>query len=129
MHALPPFPPQAPCQHNFCLKCFQRWVAQTKKTCPTCRAPFPQKFSANPRINTALTAAIRLAKQGVRVEAAKSQVRINNSSRPDEAFTTDRAVRAGRANAASGRIRVTIPNDHFGPILAEHDPERGKVGL
>jgi hypothetical protein len=46
---------------------------------------------------------------------------------PDEAFTTDRAQRAGRANAASGRIMVTVPNDHFGPILPEHDPENGKV--
>lgn len=46
---------------------------------------------------------------------------------PDEAFTTDRAQRAGRANAASGRIMVTVPNDHFGPILPEHDPEQGKV--
>lgn len=27
--------------------------------------------------------------------------------RPDEAFTTERAVRAGRANASSGRIQVT----------------------
>jgi hypothetical protein len=79
--------------------------------------------------------------------------------RPDEAFTTDRAVRSGRANAASGRImvsaparprclsqqpwrlpctgrqppclpacfQVTTPNDHFGPIPAEHDPERNRV--
>jgi len=47
--------------------------------------------------------------------------------RPNEAFTTDRAQRAGRANAASGRIMVTVPNDHFGPILPEHDPESGKV--
>ena len=28
--------------------------------------------------------------------------RINNDDRPDEAFTTERAQRAGRANAASG---------------------------
>lgn len=47
--------------------------------------------------------------------------------RPDEAFVTERAQRSGRANAASGRIMVTVPNDHFGPILAEHDPENGKV--
>jgi hypothetical protein len=44
-----------------------------------------------------------------------------------EAFTTERAVRNGRANAASGRILVNVPNDHFGPILAEHDPEKGRV--
>jgi hypothetical protein len=36
-------------------------------------------------------------------------------------------VRNGRANAASGRIMVNVPNDHFGPILHEHDPTTGKV--
>jgi len=35
-------------------------------------------------------------------------------------------VRAGRANAASGRIMVTVPGDHFGPIPPEADP-RGLV--
>jgi hypothetical protein len=35
-------------------------------------------------------------------------------------------VRSGRANAASGRIMVTTPQDHFGPIPPEHDP-RGTV--
>jgi hypothetical protein len=73
------------------------------------------------------TQAIRLAKQGVRKDAPKAYERINNADRPDEAFTTERAQRAGRANAASGRIMVTVPNDHFGPILPEHDPENGKV--
>ena len=52
--------------------------------------------------------------------------RIHDKDRPDEAFTTDRAVRAGRANAASGRIMVTVPGDHFGPIPPEADP-RGLV--
>jgi hypothetical protein len=50
-----------------------------------------------------------------------------DESRPAEAFTTERAVRSGRANAASGRIMVNVPNDHFGPILPEHDPVNGKV--
>ena len=66
----PPPPPaatrQAPCQHNFCLGCFNKWAAQGKKTCPTCRHPFPAKWAANPRINTALTSAIRMAKLGER---------------------------------------------------------------
>lgn len=52
--------------------------------------------------------------------------RMNDKDRPDEAFTTDRAVRAGRANASSGRIMVTVPGDHFGPIPPEADP-RGTV--
>lgn len=51
---------------------------------------------------------------------------ISDKDRPDEAFTTDRAVRSGRANAASGRIMVTVPGDHFGPIPPEADP-RGQV--
>ncbi|KAA6428294.1 MAG: E3 ubiquitin- ligase ORTHRUS 2-like [Trebouxia sp. A1-2] len=115
-------PVTAPCQHNFCLACFKKWVAQGK-TCPTCRNPFPAKFAANPRINTALTTAIRMAKQGVREPGNISNFeRIRDKDRPDEAFTTARAVRAGRANAASGRIMVTVPNDHFGPIPPEADP-------
>ncbi|KAL0054420.1 hypothetical protein WJX82_008650 [Trebouxia sp. C0006] len=116
-------PVTAPCQHNFCLACFKKWVAQGKKTCPTCRNPFPAKFAANPRINTALTTAIRMAKQGVREPGNISNFeRIRDKDRPDEAFTTARAVRAGRANAASGRIMVTVPNDYFGPIPPEADP-------
>uniref|UniRef100_A0A383VGC2 RING-type E3 ubiquitin transferase n=1 Tax=Tetradesmus obliquus TaxID=3088 RepID=A0A383VGC2_TETOB len=119
-------PVTGPCQHNFCLACFKRWLAQGKKTCPTCRTPFPNKFIENPRINTLLTYAIRCAKQGVKSDAAKTYNRIADESRPAEAFTTERAVRNGRANAASGRIMVNVPNDHFGPILPEHDPSNGK---
>ncbi|KAJ6713667.1 E3 UBIQUITIN-PROTEIN LIGASE UHRF-RELATED [Salix viminalis] len=44
--------------------------------------------------------------------------------RPDKAYTTERAKRAGKANACSGKIFVTVPPDHFGPIPAENDPER-----
>lgn len=65
--------------------------------------------------------------QGATATVPKPNNRINDSDRPDEAFTTDRAVRNGRANAASGRIKVNIPGDHFGPILPEHDPETGRV--
>lgn len=62
--------------------------------------------------------------------AAAAQVaRIANHDKPDEAYTTDRAVRAGRANACSGKILVTVPGDHFGPIAPEADPLEGKVAL
>ncbi|KFM29258.1 E3 ubiquitin-protein ligase ORTHRUS 2 [Auxenochlorella protothecoides] len=130
-HELCNRPVTAPCQHNFCLKCFQDHVNKSKKKCcPTCRTEFSAKFCANPRINTALTMAIRAFKIGTVNPSSKPFERINDADRPDEAFTTDRAVRAGRANAASGRIMVTVPNDHFGPIPASADP-RGtgiKVG-
>ena len=73
-------------------------------------------------MNTALISAIRAVKSGKKATAAKNFVRMNNDDRPDEAFTTERAQRAGRANAASGRIMVNVPNDHFGPIPPEADP-------
>ena len=63
---------QAPCQHNFCLGCFNKWVAQGKKSCPTCRSGLPAKFVANPRINTALAGAIRMAKLGDRPQSNKA---------------------------------------------------------
>lgn len=44
-----------------------------------------------------------------------------------QAYVTDRAVRSGRANASSGRMMVTAPPDHFGPIGPEYDPERNQV--
>jgi E3 ubiquitin-protein ligase UHRF1 len=70
-----------------------------------------------------------LAKNPVNTSAApaKEYKRIDNESRPDEAFVTERAQKTGRANAASGRIMVTIPNDHFGPIGPEFDPTRKQV--
>lgn len=73
--------------------------------------------------------AIRLAKNPPAAAAGpRDYKRVENEARPDTAFTTDRAVRSGRANASSGRIMVTIPPDHFGPITAEYDPDRNRVG-
>lgn len=76
--------------------------------------------------------AIRAFKAGdtaAAANASKNYVRIDNKDRPDEAYTTERAVRAGRANAASGRIMVNIPNDHFGPIPAEADTRDPPTGI
>ena len=54
---------QAPCQHNFCLACFTKWtVQQSKNTCPKCRTTIPAAMRANPRINSKLVAAIRMAR-------------------------------------------------------------------
>lgn len=86
-------------------------------------------MAAQPRINLALVAAIRMAKFTKRVT---SDVPIHvyhflrNETRPDKAFTTERAKKRGKANACSGQIFVTVPPDHFGPILAEHDPRRNQ---
>ncbi|CAD5171324.1 unnamed protein product [Musa acuminata subsp. malaccensis] len=124
---LPERPVTTPCGHNFCLKCFQKWVGQGKHTCAKCRFSIPPKMVSQPRINSALVVAIRMAK------AAKSATSggqtnvyhfIRNESRPEKAFTTERAKKAGKANACSGQIFVTIAPDHFGPILAENDPKR-----
>jgi hypothetical protein len=71
---------QAPCQHNFCLGCFNKWANNGKKTCPTCRHPFPAKFAANPRINTALAGAIRMAKMGVQRPIGNKAFEVNFSS-------------------------------------------------
>ena len=68
--ASPQFPPslrsptlcQVPCQHNFCLTCFTKWVQQSKTSCPKCRATIPGAMRANPRINSALVSAIRMAR-------------------------------------------------------------------
>ncbi|CAA7032942.1 unnamed protein product [Microthlaspi erraticum] len=38
---LPERPVTAPCGHNFCLKCFEKWaVGQGKRTCPECAGKF-----------------------------------------------------------------------------------------
>ncbi|MFS8017034.1 putative transcription factor C2H2 family [Helianthus anomalus] len=31
------------CGHNFCLKCFEKWVGQGKITCAICRTSIPSK--------------------------------------------------------------------------------------
>lgn len=118
-------PVTAPCQHNFCLDCFGKWTAKGNIACPTCRSKLPTAFMSNPRINTALTIAIRIARQGDRPTKAEV-ARVANHDKPEEAYVTERAQRAGRANAASGKILVTVPGDHFGPIGPESDPQEGK---
>ncbi|RLN01204.1 E3 ubiquitin-protein ligase ORTHRUS 2-like [Panicum miliaceum] len=124
---LPDRPVTTPCGHNFCLKCFQKWIHSGKKTCGKCRAQIPSKMAEQPRINSALVEAIRMAKISKKASSDSSTVQyqyIRNDDRPDKAYRTERAKRAGKANASSGQIFVTIAPDHFGPILAENDPKR-----
>jgi E3 ubiquitin-protein ligase UHRF1 len=83
-----------------------------------------------PRINSAIVSAIRAARMSKNTNpaaagsSADSHHYIQNVDRPDRAYTTERAKRGGKANASSGQIFVTTAPDHFGPILAEHDPRR-----
>ncbi|KAH6837848.1 Zinc finger RING family protein [Perilla frutescens var. hirtella] len=121
-------PVSTPCGHNFCLKCFQKWIGQQrKKTCAICRKLIPPKMAREPRINSAIVMAIRMAKASQpehSVGPTKMYHFIHNQDRPDKAFTTERAKKTGKANACSGKIFVTIPSDFFGPITAEYDPTR-----
>ncbi|XP_062196443.1 E3 ubiquitin-protein ligase ORTHRUS 2-like [Phragmites australis] len=124
---LPDRPVTTPCGHNFCLKCFQKWIQNGKRTCGKCRAQIPAKMAEQPRINSALVEAIRMAKISKNANSACSAAPyhyMQNDDRPDKAFTTERAKKSGKANASSGQIFVTIAPDHFGPILAENDPKR-----
>ncbi|KAK6929202.1 Zinc finger, C3HC4 RING-type [Dillenia turbinata] len=97
-------PVTTPCGHNFCLKCFQRWTREGNPSCANCRESIPGQMIKEPNINLALDFAIRMAKMS----------------------KAERTKRSGKANASSGRFFMTIPLDHFGPILAEHDPERNQ---
>ena len=118
-------PVTAPCQHSSCLQCFTKWVhVNQHPSCPTCRRAIPRSMVVNPRINGALVLAIRHSVVDARAVEPPVSVPRGNEDRPESAYTTERAQRAGLANAASGRIFVTVPPDHFGPIPASADPTR-----
>lgn len=120
---------QTPCGHNFCLKCFQKWIGQGKRTCANCRNKIPAGMASQPRINSTLVIAIRMARMSKsNAVGAPSKVYhfIRNEDRPDKAYTSERAKKGGKANASSGKIFVTVPPDYLGPILAENDPERNQ---
>ncbi|KAE9607202.1 putative methyltransferase chromatin regulator PHD family [Lupinus albus] len=128
---LPERPVTTPCGHNFCLRCFEKWISQGSSKCANCRCLLPPKMAKNPRINSQLAIAIRLAKMarsGCDVPGGPPKVYqfIHNQDRPDSAFTTERAKKPGLANACSGKILVTVPQDHLGPIPAENDPTRNR---
>ena len=86
-------------------------------------------MAGHPRINSTLVVAIRMAKMSKSV-GTEGQPKvyhfIDNQDRPDKAYTTERAKKNGNANAASGKIFVTVSPDHFGPIVAVNDPVRNQ---
>ncbi|TVU18687.1 hypothetical protein EJB05_34798, partial [Eragrostis curvula] len=115
-----------PCGHNFCLKCFQKWIHDGNKTCGKCRAQIPPQMAQQPRVNSAIVQVIRKANIATAANSASSaapQHYVRNEDRPEKAFTTARAKKAGNANASTGQIFVTTAPDHFGPILAVMTPE------
>lgn len=68
---------QAPCQHNFCLSCFNKWVREGKKTCVKCRKELPTSMRNNPRINSLLVRLIRMVRPfflGPRPTAPRGQL-------------------------------------------------------
>ncbi|XP_066393736.1 E3 ubiquitin-protein ligase ORTHRUS 2-like [Miscanthus floridulus] len=121
-------PVTTPCGHNFCLKCFNGWTRKGKRACAKCRKPIPSKMVEQPRINSKMDEVIRKARMPRTTNSTGSvdlhRHYIQNVDKPDRAYTTDKAKRAGKANASSGKIFVTTAQDHFGPILPEHDPMR-----
>lgn len=126
---LPDRPVTTPCGHNFCLKCFERWIGQGKRTCAKCRKHIPSsKANPQPKINASLVLAIRMARTARPAAAVVPRLfqYVRNEDLPDKAFTTERAKKPGKANAKSGRIFVNIPNDFIGPITPEYDPVRNK---
>ena len=86
-------------------------------------------MATQPLINYSLVFAIRMAKvtkSNDARETSKICHFVHNQDRPDKAYTTERAKRKGKSNAASGKIFVTVPHDHFGPIPVETDPVRNQ---
>ncbi|XP_020877466.1 E3 ubiquitin-protein ligase ORTHRUS-LIKE 1 isoform X1 [Arabidopsis lyrata subsp. lyrata] len=124
---LPDRPVTTQCGHNFCLKCFEKWIDRGNETCAKCRSPIPDIMAGNPRVNSSLVPVIRYVKvaKGAGAGTANFFSFTSNQGGPENAFRTKRA-KTGRANAACGRIYVTVPFDHFGPIPAENDPVRNQ---
>ncbi|PIA37117.1 hypothetical protein AQUCO_03100100v1, partial [Aquilegia coerulea] len=124
---LPERPVTTPCGHNFCLKCFQKWIGQGKRSCAKCRTSIPTKMASQPRINSSLVVAIGMAKMSksiLPVAQQKMHHIVPNQPQPDKTFTTRRFKKTRKTTARSGKIFVTVPPDHFGPILAGNDPKR-----
>ncbi|XP_074353184.1 E3 ubiquitin-protein ligase ORTHRUS 2-like isoform X2 [Apium graveolens] len=120
--------PQSPvtilCGHNFCLKCFQKWVGQGKRTCAKCRSIIPSKMVSNPCINSSLSVAIQIAKSSSLEGTAKACDFVHSQNKLGKAYSHESAKKVGKKTAFRENTFVTVPPDHFGPILAVNDPRR-----
>ncbi|EFJ40496.1 hypothetical protein VOLCADRAFT_99696 [Volvox carteri f. nagariensis] len=132
-------PVTLPCQHNMCLSCLKsiRKLETTLRRCPYCRTTIKPAFIDGARINTAFVSHLRMllarslggsavVTARVHREEPEGDGEEEGEQRPEEAFTTSRAVRNGLANACSGSLKMTCPPDHFGPIGPEFDPRRNR---
>ncbi|PNW84915.1 hypothetical protein CHLRE_03g163850v5 [Chlamydomonas reinhardtii] len=121
------------CQHSLCLECLRgvRRMDTAQRNCPSCRAPIAISMFESARVNQAMVAFMRrLADLGRPSRAGKVVAARAHTDevedRPEEAFVTERAKRAGMANACSGALRMTCGPNHFGPIGPEFDPKRSR---
>ncbi|KAI3891127.1 hypothetical protein MKW98_007432 [Papaver atlanticum] len=68
----------------------------------------------------ALVVAICVAKVAQKNDSKETEETVyeyvRNQNKPDLAYTIEWAKKSRKANACSGKIFVTVPQDHFGPI-------------
>ncbi|KAB1216417.1 E3 ubiquitin-protein ligase ORTHRUS 2 [Morella rubra] len=69
-----------PCGHDFCLKCFQKWIGQGKRTCANCRNKIQANMTSQPPINSALVMANQLVLEEKEEKIAPGTLLIELSS-------------------------------------------------
>ncbi|RYR67105.1 hypothetical protein Ahy_A03g013359 [Arachis hypogaea] len=97
---------------QLCLKCFQKWIGQAKRTRSNCRSQIPPKMAENPRINNHLTIAIRLARQmkATGMVGAVAQPKVYVSRENDDLPDT---------LPLSGRRRLARPTNNRGVLVGD----------
>lgn len=77
-------------------------------------------MASNPRINSSLAIAIQIAKSSPVEGSAEACNFVHSQNQPGKANRHE----SGKKSAFQENIFVTVPPDHFGPILAENDLRR-----
>lgn len=88
-------------------------------------------MASNPRINSSLVVAIQIAKSSPLKGPTKTSDFDHCQNQPRKAYSHECAKKAKKAEKKTAfreKIFVTVPPDHFGPILADNDPCR-KQGI